>query len=814
MTFPRPCAALGGALLVLGLAACGGGGSGDNDTTIRVLSNRADLVSGGSALVEVKIGAGASPAQLRVTRDGVDVSAAFAVRADGRITGVVGGLQNGANQIVAKAADGTFPGAKLTITNHPIGGPVLLGSQATPWVCATPVPVAATPTTPGSNGSGLSTAAVDAQCNIATEYRLWYRTTTPVSAAAGDGGCAFVLPDPTPTLANPSPTTPANSCFQPYVVGTTPAASVASTTTSHGVTVPYIVRVERGTLNRGIYDIAVLFDPTKPAWTATAPQPQWNRKVVYTYGSSTGQPRQQFRSAQNWAVATSSGQWDDTALRLGYLVADNSMTDSAYNSNRFLVAETTMMMKEHIVDSYGEVSYVMSNGGSGGAIQQQVTASIHPGVLDGIQTSVTYPDSITTATEVSDCVLLVNAYVKPEWAALMTGLTQAQVDAKKAAINGHRDPLGCHGWNNLFGFANKPGNYVPTYVVAANGAMMAVPPARNNCNLPAGMVYDPVTNPTGTRCGDADAAQAVWGTTTGLPGGASLRALQTNDNVGVQYGLKALLAGAITPEEFVVVNELVGGSDPDANLVAQRASADTAALGTAYQAGIVAWGGNLGKVAHIDSRGFDEGPTAPYNIHFNWRSDEQRARLDAEAGGHGNNVIWRYPTILPLTPAQIAAVTGYSFSTLDTWLSSLVSSAPKDTLNTPRTQAQVVAAKPAAAVDFCYLSTDPGFTTRVTDAAACAADPVLKVYSSPHQVAGGPLTENILKCALKPLAFADYTGVTFTPAQQARLAAVFPGGVCDWSKPGIGQQAANAPYTFAAGPGGVPLPAAPKSSRL
>ena len=63
---------------------------------------------------------------------------------------------------------------------------------------------------------------------------------------------------------------------------------------------PYIVRLERGTINRGIYDIAVLFDPTQP-WSAPAPQAQWNGKVVYTFGASTGQPRLQFRTEQNWA---------------------------------------------------------------------------------------------------------------------------------------------------------------------------------------------------------------------------------------------------------------------------------------------------------------------------------------------------------------------------------------------------------------------------------------------------------------------------------------------------------------------------------
>jgi len=53
--------------------------------------------------------------------------------------------------------------------------------------------------------------------------------------------------------------------------------------------------------------------------------------------------------------------------------------------------------------------------------------------------------------------------------------------------------------------------------------------------------------------------------------------------------------------------------------------------------------------------------------------------------------------------------------------------------------------------------------------------------------------------------------VTLTAAQVTRLKAVFPDGVCDWSKPGVSQQAAISPLTFIAGPGGVPLPPAPVS---
>ena len=775
------------------LAACNSSDPLPGDTTITTLSNRADLISGGSALVEINLPAGALSSSLVVDLDDTNISSSFVKGSDGRILGVVKGLKTGANTLRARAVDGQFAGATLTITNAPIGGPVLLSAQTTPWVCATPTAVAAAGNTPASNGSGLSTSATDAQCNIATEFKLFYRTTT--------AGCSTALPDPTPPAV-----AAANNCFKPYTVGVTPT-DLATTTTTAGVTVPYIVRVERGTLNRGIYDIVVLFDPTKTtAWTPLSPQAQWNGKVVYSFGASTGQPRLQYRTEQNWA--------DDAALSRGFMVVDHSLTDSLYNSNRVLVAETLMMMKEHITRSYGQIKYTLGNGCSGGSIQQNTIASTFPGLLDGLQPSCDYPDSITTGLEVIDCVLLVNFYAGTDWTALMAGKTQAEINAKKTAINGHLDQVGCQSWNNAFGFNGKPGNYVRTLVLdATTGAMGTIPgeATRNNCLLPAALVYDAVTNPGGTRCGDADLSTSVWGSTANTLAASGTRALQTGDNVGLQYGLKALLAGSVTPEEFVTLNEKIGGMDTDSNRTVARSVADAAALDIAYKAGIVSSGKNLGKLPIIDSRGWDE-----TGIHYIWRSYSERARIAASNGGNsGNQVIWRYGTgLLPGTAAQVNAVTVASLTTMDTWLSALLTSAPKTWLNGERTQAQVIAAKPAAAVDLCYLTGDSTFATKVLDQAVCDADARLAKKASPRQAAGGALTENILKCQLKPLVFADYTGVTFTAGQQARLQSAFSGGVCDWSKLGVGQVDPIGPLTYKAGAGGVPLPAAPVSSRL
>jgi hypothetical protein len=139
-------------------------------------------------------------------------------------------------------------------------------------------------------------------------------------------------------------------------------------------------------------------------------------------------------------------------------------------------------------------------------------------------------------------------------------------------------------------------------------------------------------------------------------------------------------------------------------------------------------------------------------------------------GTYGNQVIWRYGTgLLPRTAAQVNAVTVESFLTMDTWVTNLLTIAPKATLNSVRTQAQAIAGKPATAYDLCDLTGDVEFTTKVTDMALCDADPRLQSHASPRQVAGGPLAKNVLKCQPRSLNPADYAGVTFTAAQWARL---------------------------------------------
>jgi hypothetical protein len=687
----------------------------------------------------------AAPEDLSVDVDGRNVSGSFKQGADSRIVGLVTGLKDGANVVTARLGRA---GARLTITNYPQGGPIFSGPQVQPWVCATPTAQPATDTAPETNASGLRTAPRDAQCNVTSEDHLFYRTTEQCSQRSSGP-----------------------PCFKPYDPNAAPPADLAETTNDQGVKVKYIVRVERGVMNRAIYDLAVLFDPGTAGESALA---GWNRKLLWSFGGGSGTPYKQFAPNSTWQI--------DYALARGYLVAVSAHTDQALNSNHVVAAETVMMGKEHVIERYGEIRYTIGTGCSGGSIMQLELASMYPGLLDGIQPSCTYPDSYSTSMEVGDCVLLGNYFASPEFAALTQELTPAQIAAKKAAIAGHMDDKACMAWAMSFGSSNNPGVYTHPRTQKPT----------NNCYLLDSQVYDAARNPDGVRCTIPEYAIAIWGA---IPGTHVAR--RTNDNAGIQYGLKALAAGQISAEEFVSLNEKIGGSDLDMNPTAERMVADSEALRIAYEDGIVGDAQQWAKVPMIDWRGNDNS-----NIHMNWRAFAVRDRLDRINGGHGNQVIWRYgPGLLP--PPQLMVD---SLVTIDKWVAAIKA----DTSNAPLEQ-KVLKNRPAEAFDFCYIGND--YTSKVTDWARCDADPVLRYFSSPRQVAGGPLAEDVLKCQLEPLKRSDYS-TTFSDAQWARLSKVFAGGVCDWSKPGVGMQRSTPWRTFANRPGGVPMPAAPTSKKL
>src|SRR4051794_2300373 len=115
---------------------------------VEVLSNRADAISAGDALVAIDLPRGVSARSVRVHDNRRDITHSFARRANGRYEGLVTGLLNGRNVLTA-TAPGLDP-ASTTVLNHPNGGPVLSGPQVQPWVC--------------------EAGAADSQCNKPVSY--------------------------------------------------------------------------------------------------------------------------------------------------------------------------------------------------------------------------------------------------------------------------------------------------------------------------------------------------------------------------------------------------------------------------------------------------------------------------------------------------------------------------------------------------------------------------------------------------------------------------------------------------------------------
>src|SRR2546426_11785347 len=85
-----------------------------NGFDIKVLSNRADLISGGDALVEIVLPDGVDPASVRVDVDGRNVTAALAVRPHGRDIGLITGLAGRSNGLTARGADGARAAHNVT----------------------------------------------------------------------------------------------------------------------------------------------------------------------------------------------------------------------------------------------------------------------------------------------------------------------------------------------------------------------------------------------------------------------------------------------------------------------------------------------------------------------------------------------------------------------------------------------------------------------------------------------------------------------------------------------------------------------------
>ncbi len=652
--------------------------------TIAAVSNpKADLVSGDDVLVRVRGGD-----HVRVVSNGRDVTEAFVEQPDGSLLGLVDRLRKGRNTITAWERGRP---ASLRVTNHDITGPVFAGSQQLPFYCQT-------------TSFGLD-PAVPPQCAAPTKVQYQYRTKT---------GQFAPLADPAERPAD------------------------LATATVNGKQVPYIVRLERGTIDRAVYELAALHDTTEPS--PTAPEAGWNGKLVYTFGGGCNGGYRQ--------GSGSGGVVDDLFLSRGFAVASSSLNVLDNNCGTVTSAEVAMMVKEHVAETYGPITHTIGWGGSGGAIQQYDIADAYPGILDGIIPGISYPDPLTVMGPVTDCGLL-NAY--------FDGPGATFTEAQRTSIAGYLTYSPCRSWELTF--LNR--------ATATDSCDPAIPPAD---------IWDPETNPDGVKCQAAE----QWVNQLGRDRRTGF-VRPVLDNVGVQYGLDALESGRITPAQFAALNAGVGGYDVAGEPIPTRTTADVRALKAAYSSDLINTAGmGLATTPIIDQRMFLDLAGAVPDIHTAEMSYIMRSRL-TEANGTADNQV-----IIEFAPeaAQVYAATNYQLDAMDRWLTAI---AADDSGRGARDK--VVANKPDDLGDGCYLSATERILEELTVPASGRCGELYPIAANPRIVAGEDLSQDRLKCTVKPLDFDDYP-VSFSEADKRLLREAFPTGVCDYSRPGVGQRPA------------------------
>jgi hypothetical protein len=689
--------AIGPAALAIALAA-GSSGACGAVLDIATLSNRPNLISGGDVLVQITTDVAVLGA---VTLNRADVTGVFRPgTAVNTFVGLVTGLNLGANTLAAGDKS-------LVINNYSLKGPIVSGPYVQPFICTT-----ATFRLP--DGTTLGNP-IDADCSAPTKITYMY---LPL------GGTALVVLPSTSSL-------PAN---------------VSMTQTLDNQFVPFVVRVETGTMDRGIYQNAVLFDPTSdPAPTPFTPPRGWNRKLLAQHGS--GCPGGWYVQGAAQGVDILAGN-NLQRLAEGWGLFINTLQHPANSCNATLAGEATMMGKEHFIETFGVPTYTLSTGESGGAITSQGVADAFPGLFDGILISAALPDTLSIPMSGADGHLLAHYFTVTN----PTGFTLNQ----QVEVSGYR---GQQAWYDA---ANQSGRIDPVPGrVDIPGYISAV----WNAAVPAALRYDPVTNPGGARPTMFDWARNIYGRdpVTGF-------GLRPYDNVGVQYGLGALNAGAITKTQFLDLNQGIGGVDQDFNYTASRAVGDPGAIKRAYQAGLSMSGnGGLRNIPVFDMGGYND--TSAYL--YQWYRFAIRERLREANGDVGNHVMWRGSSV-PFAKAWFL---------LNMW----VNAVKADHSNISEHQ-KVLNNRPGALVDGCW----PSNTQFVAEPQTLSSQPnttcntVYPSWTNPRFVAGGPIQANVYKCQLKPIDQADYK-VAFSQAEMTRLTMIFRSGVCDWSKPGVNQ---------------------------
>jgi hypothetical protein len=521
----------------------------------------------------------------------------------------------------------------------------------------------------------------------------------------------------------------------------------------------------------------------------------WNKRAIYTFDGGVQIGHRQGTPGGSALL--------DMGLSKGYAIIHSSGTRTSTHYNMVLGGETALMTKEEFIERYGVPLYTVGLGGSGGGIQQYLYGQNYRGVIDAGIPQYSYPDMSTQTIHVGDCELLeyymdVTDGSNPKWQTWDNREWLEGLNADSTIPNVYR--------------GGAPGNSE-----CVNGWRGLTPLALNPLWFPSFSGLD--------RMNPVEMTQVHWTHWNDLENIYGLQpdgyARTTWDNVGVQYGLKALTDGHITPAEFLKVNALVGGwKDPkdmvqealpfappfvtlpvppmppptagfdpwsarNQNLSANgvtpvpRREGDLIAMHNAYNRGLY-FRGDI-DIPLIDWRHYLEESLDMHNSHQSFASRQRMLDFDGNAS---NQVIW----FTDARPSRQTDATPQALQVIDDWMANIRAHPERG----------VAGNKPELATDRCFttggteIARGPHVWDGILDnrpKGACAQE--FPLHSTSRIVAGGPLRGGVYKCALQSVDAAIAKGVygSWTPSadEVTRLKEIFPTGVCDYSKPDVGR---------------------------
>jgi hypothetical protein len=509
----------------------------------------------------------------------------------------------------------------------------------------------------------------------------------------------------------------------------------------------------------------------------------------------------------------------DEQLRLGYAVVNSTGLRTNTHYNLQLGGETALMLKEHFVEDHGVPLYTVGVGGSGGAIQQYVYAQNHVGLLDAAIPVYSYSDMITQTIHVGDCELLEHYFdttPNPKWQDV---LNRRAIQGLNASVSPTISGSEALQWNQIYSIYSLLGLNRP---LPAQAPTSTTPPPLTECRRAWFGLTPLVFNPTYTNVSDLDKLAQDVSDVDWTHAGDLVNIYGVDDdgygrvpwdNVGVQYGLEALVDGVITPAEFLDLNARVGSwkeanesvpegfpfagaptpanfdpwsarnmnLSPDGGITpAARRSAPIEAIEAAYTSGM-RFEGDI-DIPVIDWRHYLE---EQLDMHHSHQSFATRSRM-ASQGTADNQVIW----FTDARPAVFFDQTPEAFEVIDEWMANLRANPGLG----------VAGNKPPRATDRCFdtlgneiAAGDDVWDGILNDEPAGTCTQTFPTYRSSRIAAGGPIEGGIFKCGLQSVDAAIGAGAygSWVPdaGQRARLLEIFPNGVCDWAQEDQGRPA-------------------------